>query len=174
MMVLSNSVKWSNRTQLWHIFLWKVITNHERTKSGRWVFEVIHGQKTGNNIGEEGTKALNEVMKANITHVNLEFDGFLNNTKNAMMKKCSWKYINNIGSNFAVMSVPVIGNLFRSALQWEPPKQVFNYFTKTWGIINYRVAISLLCGGTQHHTPFHTICLSFFSQSQMEQCGFKE
>ena len=45
------------------------------------MFEEVHEQKTGNSIGEEGTKALNEVMKANITHVNLEFDGFLNNVK---------------------------------------------------------------------------------------------
>ena len=30
---------------------------------------------TGNNIGEAGTKALNDIMKAKIIHVNLEFDG---------------------------------------------------------------------------------------------------
>ena len=30
---------------------------------------------TGNNIGEAGTNALNDTMKENITHMNIEFDG---------------------------------------------------------------------------------------------------
>ena len=34
-----------------------------------------------------------------------------------------------IGSKYGIMGVPVIGDLFRSTLQWEQPKQLFYYFT---------------------------------------------
>lgn len=141
MMVLSNSVKWSNRTQLWHIFLWKVITNHERTKR-RWVFEVTHEQKNRKQYWRRRNQSIEWSNESKYNTCESWIRWFFKQCKNTMMKKCSWKYINDTGSSYAVMSVPVIGNLFRSALQWEPPKQVFNYFTKTWGTI--RCGITLL------------------------------